>query len=43
MDQLFYIIMKNQMYLIETQTPTHIKFSTVGKSKLFISKKKAEK
>lgn len=43
MNKLFYIIMKNQMYLIETQVPTRIKFCTVGKPKLFINKKNAEK
>lgn len=43
MNRSFYIIMKNQMYLIETQIPTRIKFCTVGKPKLFISKKKAKK
>lgn len=41
--QYFYMIMKNETYLIETPIPTCIKFCTIGKPKLFTNEKKAKK
>lgn len=43
MKQNFYIIVKNETYLVETSIPTHIKFCTIGKPRLFTNKNKAEK
>lgn len=43
MKQNFYIIVKNETYLVETSVPTRIKFCTIGRPRLFINKRKAEK